>query len=80
VSRRQNVKSITLNVRSDGKLNRFLSFNMTECVVIQIDKVEEYTADKLNKLFNYYDALENKGDIIKKYVTKLENGDIVVLG
>ena len=79
-NRRQNVKSITINVRSDGKLNRFLTFEMAEGVIIQIDKVDENTVEKLEKLFNYYDTLENKGDIVKKYVTKLESGDIVVLG
>lgn len=79
-ARRENVKSIAVNVRSDGKLNRFLSFKMTEGVEIQIDKVDEFSEDKLLKLFDYYDSLENKGDIQKKYVTKLDGGEIVVLG
>ena len=79
VSRKENIKSIKVNVRSDGKINRYLSFVMTEGMEIQIDKVNVRTTDKLNKLLEYYDLCENKGDTIKRYVTLRDDGEIVVV-
>ena len=79
VSRKENIKSIKVNVRSDGQLNRYFSFTMTEGMEIQIDKVNISTKDKLLKLFDYYDSCENKGDAIKRYVTLKENGEISVV-
>jgi hypothetical protein len=52
---------------------------MTEGMEIQIDKANILVKDKLIKLFEYYDLCENKGDVIKRYVTLKENGDIVVV-
>ena len=79
VERKENIKSIKLNVRSDGQLNRYLSFTMTEGIEIQIDKANISIKDKLIKLFEYYDLCENKGDVIKRYVTLKDNGEIVVV-
>ena len=78
-ARRENINSITVNVRSDGMLNRFLVFKMIEGVEIQIDKADEFTNEKLNALFNYYEALDNKSYTQKKYVTRLATGEIKVI-
>ncbi len=79
LDRRENIKSITVNVRTDGKLNKYLVLTMTEGLEIQIDKSNERLEDKLNKLFEYYDQSENKGDTVKRYVTLKDNGEIVVI-
>ncbi len=79
LDRRENIKSITVNVRTDGKINKYLVLTMTEGLEIQIDKSNERLEDKLNKLFEYYDQSENKGDTVKRYVTLKDNGEIVVI-
>ncbi|MBO5926926.1 MAG: FtsQ-type POTRA domain-containing protein [Clostridia bacterium] len=79
VERKENLKSITVNVRSDGKVNRYLLVTMTEGMVFQIDKSDEFLMDKLLVMFEFYDAFENKGDEIKRYVTKLDSGEIKVV-
>ncbi len=79
LERKENIKSIKINVRSDGKINRFLLITMTEGMEIQIDKSNERAKDKLLKLFEYYDACNNKGDTVRRYVTLRDNGEIVVV-
>ena len=79
INRKENIKSIEVNVRSNGKINKYLLFTMTEGLTIQIDKAGEDLEDKLIKMFEYYDLLENKGDTVKRYVTKLNTGEIVVV-
>ncbi len=79
LQRKENIYSIKVNVRSDGKLNRYLLFTMTEGMEIQIDKANLLAKDKLIKLFEYYDSSENKGDTVKRYVTKRDDGEIVVV-
>ncbi len=79
LERKENIKSIKVNVRSDGKINRFLLFTMTEGIEIQIDKSNERVKDKLEKLFEYYDACENKGDTVRRYITLRDSGEIVVV-
>lgn len=79
LSRKENITAIKVNVRSDGMLNRYLVFTMTEGMEIQIDKVNELSKDKLSKLFEYYDSTENKGDTIRRYVTLRDDGEIVVV-
>lgn len=77
--RRENIASIKVNVRSDGMINRYLVFNMTEGMEIQIDRSNVLSKDKLVKMFEYYDSSENKGDTTKRYVTLLDTGEIVVV-
>ena len=76
---RQSVLSVDVNVVSDGVKNRTLTVTMLEGLVVQIDKADENTKQKLKKLFEYYQALENKGDTQKRYVTTLTSGEIVVV-
>ena len=76
---RENLKSIFVNVKTDGQDNRFIRLTFVEGLEIEIDKVDEYTLEKLEKAFDYYNNSSNKGDIVKKYVTKLVTGEIVVL-
>ena len=79
VEMRENLKSIFVNVKSDGQDNRFIRLTFVEGLEIEIDKVDEYTLEKLEKAFDYYKNSSNKGDTVKKYVTKLVTGEIVVL-
>ena len=79
VERKDNIKSISVNVRSDGKINRFIVVTMTEGMEIQIDKSNERVKDKFDKLFEYYDSCDNKGDTLRRYVTLRDNGEIVVV-
>ncbi len=78
IERKENVKAVEVNVRTDGQINKYLLFTMTEGLTIQIDKANENLEDKLIKMFEYYDSTENKGDTQKRYVTKLTTGEIVV--
>lgn len=79
---RQNLESVTLEVKRDGIVYNRLTLKMREGVTFKIQKANEETILKLNKAFEFYETLTmpngNKAEG-EYFVYKLEqSGQIVV--
>ncbi|MBR5438923.1 MAG: FtsQ-type POTRA domain-containing protein [Clostridia bacterium] len=82
VENRQNLESVTLEVKRDGNVYNRLTLAMREGVKFRIQKANEETLEKLDKAFEFYSNLTmpngNKGEG-DYFVFKLESsGDVVV--
>ncbi len=69
--RRGDISSVSVTVKMDKHFFRRLTLTMREGMVINIDKANERTSEKIDKALEFYDNSSNKGDTLEYYVNVL---------
>lgn len=74
---RKDLYSVTVTVKKDGIEYKTLTLKMREGVSFTIVKADAFTIEKINKTYEFYTALQNKGE--GSYITVREdNGSVTV--
>ncbi len=83
IARRQNLESVSIEVKRDGIVYNRMNLTMREGVVFKVQKANEETQEKLVKAFEFYDSLTlpngNKAEG-EYFVYKLESSGEIVVG
>ena len=76
---RGDISSIEITVKKEKVYFRRLTLKMREAIVINIDKADIKTTEKIEKALEFYSLSPNKGEALEYFVNILaETGEIVV--
>lgn len=74
------IGSISVTVKKEKFYFRRLTLTMREGMVINIDKADVRTDEKLSKAFEFYNNSTNKGDTTEYFVNVLESSNEIIIG
>ncbi len=77
---RGDISSITITVKKEKFYFRRITLKMREGMVINIDKADVKTQEKIAKALEFYKLSANKGDATEYFVNVLESSGEIIVG